>query len=368
MHPEATVRGSISMQTPIKIVVSGIGNRALPKNPENSNWLGWVELIKRSPDFHLVAAHDMSPEARRRIWERGYLTPEQTFADLGQMLRQVQCDAILVCNPAEHHALTIKQALDHDLHMLIEKPLGNNLSEAKEVVELIERKNLVVSVIQNWRCKDVGRLLREHIQNGRLGRIGHIFFRYIRDRENPNYPPYIFKEEFPLLYAMGIHHLDLCRYILGDEYVSVSGHSFKPPWSLYQSDTGLHLFLKTKGAVTVMYSGTISSQNRMIPQESLVVEGEWGTLANESQWLEPPLWFFPKGQKEKIDLSQAVEDGGIAAQYNQADIFLLNNFSQAISGRQTPVCTARDALQSIVALEACRLSCESGKVVFMNEL
>jgi predicted dehydrogenase len=368
MHPEATVRGSISMQTPIKIVVSGIGNRALPKNPETSNWLGWVELIKRSPDFHLVAAHDMSPEARRRIWERGYLTPEQTFSDLGQMLHQVQCDAILVCNPAEHHALTIKQALDHDLHMLIEKPLGNNLSEAKEVVELIERKNLVVSVIQNWRCKDVGRLLREHIQNGRLGRIGHIFFRYIRDRENPNYPPYIFKEEFPLLYAMGIHHLDLCRYMLGDEYVSVSGHSFKPPWSLYQSDTGLHLFLKTRGAVTVMYSGTISSQNRMIPQESLVVEGEWGTLSNESQWLEPPLWFFPKGKKERIDLSQAVEDGGIAAQYNQADIFLLDNFAKAISRQEPPVCTARDALQSIVALEACRLSCETGKVIFMNDL
>jgi predicted dehydrogenase len=366
MHPEAMARGSASMQAPIKIVLSGIGNRALPKNPENSNWLGWVELIKRSPDFQLAAAHDVSAEALRRIIERGYLTPAQTFFDLGQMLQQVQCDALLVCNPAKHHALTIKQALDHNLHMLIEKPLGNNLGEAKEVVELIDRKNLVVSVIQNWRCKDVGRLLREHIQNGWLGRIGHIFFRYIRDRENPNYPPYIFKEEFPLLYAMGIHHLDLCRYILGDEYVSVSGHSFKPPWSLYQSDTGLHLFLQTRNQVSVMYSGTISSKNCLIPQECLIVEGELGTLMNESQWLEPPLWFLPKGKQEKVNLSQEVEDLSVAGQYNKADRVLLENFAQAIKGREKPICPVKDACQSIAALEACRQACETGTTVSLG--
>ena len=356
------------MKNLIRVVLSGIGNRAVPKNPETSNWFGWVELLRRSPKFQLVAAQDPDEGAIERLVSRGYLTADQTFRDLGQMLRTVESDAILICNPAENHAATIKQALTHHLHLLIEKPLGNNLAETKELVELVDKQGVVAAVVQNWRCKDVAQILKEAIQSGMLGRIGHIFFRYVRDRENPNYPSYIFAEEFPLLYAMGSHHLDLFRYILQDDYASVSGHSFKPPWSLYRSDTGLHLFLKTHRQVAISYTGTISSQNSLIPQESLVVEGEKGTLYNESQWLEPPLWFFPKGKNEKINLSQAIEDGSIAAQYNHADMFLLENFSKAINHQEPPVCTARDALQSILALEACRLSCETGEVVFIDRM
>ena len=355
------------MSAPMKICLSGIGNRALPKNPEKSNWMGWVELIRHSPHFKLVGAHDPSPEAVQRLTSRGYLSSSQTFQDLEQMLRQVEANAILIANPAEYHAATIRKAADRGLHILVEKPLGNNLAEARDVVKLAETQGLVLAVTQNWRCKDVGRLLREAIQGGLLGRVGHIFFRYVRDRENPNYPSYIFAEEFPLLYAMGIHHLDLFRYILDDEYVRVSGHSFKPPWSLYQSDTGLNLFLQTQKQVAVVYTGTISSQNRLIPQESLVVEGEKGTLFNESQWLEPTLWFYPKGQSDRVDLTQGVADGSVTGQYDIGDQLLLQNFYQAVMDQEKPICSGRDALQSLAALEAIRLACQQGKPVFLEQ-
>lgn len=32
----------------INIAISGIGNRSLPKDPSNSNWLGWAHMIKQS--------------------------------------------------------------------------------------------------------------------------------------------------------------------------------------------------------------------------------------------------------------------------------------------------------------------------------
>ena len=44
----------------IKIVVTGIGNRSLPNQPESSNWDGWVEQIHKSNHFELVAVHDTS--------------------------------------------------------------------------------------------------------------------------------------------------------------------------------------------------------------------------------------------------------------------------------------------------------------------
>lgn len=356
------------MADTIKIVVSGIGNRALPKNLDNTNWHGWVELIKRSKNFELVGAHDISEDSIKRITEREYLDNSQTYTDLDKMLDEVSSEAILVANPAENHEETIKKALDHDLHVLVEKPFVRDLSGGKTLIEQIEQKERTVAVIQNWRSKDVGRILYEKINNNSLGDIGHIFFRYIRDRENPNYPDYIKKEQFPLLYAMGIHHLDLFRYVLQDEFVSVMGNSFKPPWTIYESDSGLNLFLKTSKGVTVVYTGTISSRNRYLEQENLVIEGDFGTLYNESPWLEPPLWFLPKGSKEKEELTGPPTENPVADQYNKSDIFILEDFYQAVSQNKTPMCSGKDGLQSIAVLEASRRACESGSKVEIERI
>jgi len=347
----------------VRIVLSGIGNRALPKKPELSNWLGWVELIRRSREFELVAAHDIADDAMQRIIDRKYLTKENVFKDLDSMLKKTQPEAILVANPAASHGRTLKKALDRNLHVLIEKPFVTDLKEGKKLIDIIRRKKLVVSVAQNWRTKGVGRLLFDTLKSGKLGKVGHIFFRYIRNRENPNYPAYIFEESFPLLYAMGIHHLDLFRHILQDEFESVAGFSFKPSWSMYKSDTGLNLYLKTRGGVSVVYSGTISSPNKGLPQESMIIEGEKGTLQNESEWSEQPVWFYPKGENKRIDLTKDIKETSIADEYNKSDEFILLNFYKAICGKEKPVCDPEDALRSIELIEASRLSCETGRII-----
>ncbi len=347
----------------IRIVVSGVGNRALPKDPKNSNWSGWVDLMHHSGAFELVAAQDISPESLKRILERGYLKSSQLYTDLNTMLKEVPCEAIFIASVMEQHAPAIRTAVEKGLHVLVEKPFVADLSEGKKIISMAQEKNLALCVVQNWRTKDVGQILHDSIQKGLLGQIGHIFFRYLRDRENPRMPAYIFEERFPLLYANSIHHLDLFRYILQDDYESVAGFSMKPPWSIYKSDTGLNLFLKTKKGVTIVYSGSVSSRNKVLLQESFVIEGEKGTLFNESQWLEPPLWHIPYGKQEKIDLTAQVEKPSIFDQHNIADDRILANFSKVIRNGEHPVCSARDNIKSLAVLEATRVACETGQVV-----
>ena len=347
-------------------MLSGIGNRSLPKKSDQSNWLGWVELIKKSSAFELVAAHDISQEGLTRIMERGYLKENQTFRDFSSMLQNVKADCILIANPMECHHESIKAALQANLHILVEKPFVQSLTDGEELLSLIPSKKRVVSVVQNWRTKDVAQILRKAIKSGALGKVGHIFFRYIRNRENPQYPKYIFEEPYPLLYAMGIHHLDLMRYILDDEFITVQGNSFRPSWSLYQSDTGLNLYLETKKGTSVVYTGTISSMSKGVIQESLVVEGEKGTFVNESEWSEPPLWFYPRTGGIKIDLTSDIREKSVAEQYNKSDVLILANFYQSILGAEKPICTAQDAFESIRVLEASRKACETGERINME--
>ena len=48
------------MQKIISIAISGVGNRTLPKNQNKTNWIGWINQIRKSNKFNLVAAHDIS--------------------------------------------------------------------------------------------------------------------------------------------------------------------------------------------------------------------------------------------------------------------------------------------------------------------
>lgn len=347
-------------------MLTGVGNRALPKNLEGGNWLGWVELIKRSPKFELVAVHDPADSSLDRIVERAYLQREQTFQDLDLMLRSVEADGLLIANPAEFHASAIDKAIAHNLHVLVEKPFVTVVEQGRELVAAAARKGLVVAVVQNWRTKDVGQAMYHAVQEGRLGQVGHIFFRYVRDRENPNYPAYIFEEEFPLLYAMGIHHLDIFQYVLKDPIVRVRGNSFKPPWSMYKSDTGLNLYLETKGGVSIVYTGTISARNVSMPQESILIEGEKGALYNESPWLEPPLWFLPREKGDKVDLTENVADSSTPGQYNISDICILNDFHRAVGESDKPICSAAEGLSVVTLLEAAKEACQTGKTISLT--
>jgi len=351
----------------IRIAICGAGNRTLPKKPETSNWFGWMDLIHRHPAFELVGVQDIAEEALARAVERGYITREKTFKSPEAMLDAIKAAALLVTTPAEFHAANLLLGVERNLHLMVEKPFVADINEGEELVRKIEATGKVSLVVQNWRYKDVGRRIRNFITSGTLGPVGHIIFRYVRNRENPNYPAYIFEEDFPLLYAMGIHHFDLFRYILGDEVVSIAGQSFRPPWSLYRSVTGHNLFMETRNGVAISYSGTISSQNGALPQESLIIEGANGTLVNNTDWMEPPLLFFEKGKKESVDLTCDVRDRSVRAQYDAADIYLLENFRAAIQEGMTSTCPAADSLKSLKLLEAARKACQTGNKIQINE-
>ena len=64
------------------------------------------------------------------------------------------------------------------------------------------------------------------------------------------------------------------------------------------------LWLETEGGVVISYVASFSSRNAHIPQESLQVEGELGTIYNDSDYFEPPLWLSLRGEKgDPVDLT-----------------------------------------------------------------
>jgi predicted dehydrogenase len=340
------------------VAICGGGNRSR---------LVWQRHARDLDGFELVGVQDISPQSLKLALAMGTVGPEQCYADLDEMLAETQPDALIVCPVHAAHAQAVEAGLRSGAHVLVEKPFTTELSDAVRLVDLAERNGLVLGVVQNWRSKSVGQVLRRAIADGMIGQVSHIFFRYLRDREQHHLPGYLFEEPDPLLNAMAVHHFDLFRYILGQELVLVEGHAFRPSWSRYRHQSSMQLWMETEGGVRISYVATLSSRNGQLPMESLQVEGELGTLFNESEYSEPPLWLL-RGASSKVDLTSDVEVRDSAGQYTLADVAILRNFRAAIIEGKPLIAPARDNLATLSTLEAARECFRHGRAVNPQEL
>ena len=64
-------------------------------------------------------------------------------------------DAIHICTPNNTHYEIAKEALENNVHVLIEKPMAESLTEAFKLVELALSKNLVLQVGHIFRFANI---------------------------------------------------------------------------------------------------------------------------------------------------------------------------------------------------------------------
>ena len=180
--------------------------------------------------------------------------------------------------------------------MLVEKPFVTELDEARELVELAEprraaaRRRPELAHAERRRRRSSARC-----EQGRIGSVSHVVFRYLRDRETPHLPDYLFDEPDPILWAMGVHHFDLFRYVLGEEIVESTATRPGRSGAATGCPRSTTCGWRPSGGVVISYVASFSSRNAHIPQESLQVEGELGTIYNDSDYFEPPLWLSLRG-------------------------------------------------------------------------
>ena len=102
------------------------------------------------PAFRLEAVVDPSPKARAYASQRWGIN--HTFARVEELFAQHDIDVIVVCTPPEDR-LSVLEEVPKLRAIIIEKPIGNSLEEARKVATLCEKKAPVVQV-NYWRRAD----------------------------------------------------------------------------------------------------------------------------------------------------------------------------------------------------------------------
>ena len=135
------------------------------------------QAYRAHPRTEVVALCDLLPERLEALGEK--LDVHARFADLDEMIRQVQPDIVAIPTGTEfHHSLALR-VLEHGVHIDIEKPLCTDLEEADEVVALAREKQVQIAVHHQGR---VGAHLRTAHRAFEEGRIGKLLYMYTRDK------------------------------------------------------------------------------------------------------------------------------------------------------------------------------------------
>src|SRR2546425_8278755 len=101
-------------------------------------------LAHQSALFELVAVADPSATVREALQQRYNL--EATYEDHRGMVEAARLDAVVICSPSQTHAEATLDALDHGLHVFVEKPMCITLADADRIIEAQGREGKVVQV------------------------------------------------------------------------------------------------------------------------------------------------------------------------------------------------------------------------------
>lgn len=161
-------------------------------------------LIASIPELRLHTIVSTQPDTVRAAWPA-----VRVVATLADALEDPDVDLVVVATPNDLHAPMTRQALKAGRHVVVDKPFTVVADEARQLRELALRTGRLLSVFQNRRWDSDFLAVRQVIESGRLGTIGHFESRFnrfrpvVRDRWRERHGP-----GAGIWYDLGAHLID----------------------------------------------------------------------------------------------------------------------------------------------------------------
>jgi len=135
---------------------------------------GWIARRHAAAARRLSADLDLAFASRSGTRARAYAHAfggVAAFDGYESAVRDPRVRAAIVCTPHDRHLADVLLALDHDRHVLVEKPIARTLAEADQMIEAARARGRVLMVAENFHYMPAFRRVRALVAGGRLGNL-----------------------------------------------------------------------------------------------------------------------------------------------------------------------------------------------------
>ena len=163
-----------------------------------------VRNLVNLEDSKVLAIAEISSAARTRA-EKAYPGIKVT-ADASEVIKSPQIDAIAVVSPVWTHYELTKAALENGKHVFVEKPFTSNTKQAKELIELAQKRGLKIMVDHTFLFTGAVRKINQLLNDGALGKL------YYYDSTRVNLG--LFQHDINVLWDLAPHDLSIMEHLL----------------------------------------------------------------------------------------------------------------------------------------------------------
>lgn len=318
-----------------------------------------------NPHVQLVALCDVKPGRADEVAAR--FGHPKTYTDHKQMIAAEKPDIVVVGTPNALHAAQAIDALSAGCHVLVEKPMAMTIDEANAMLAAAEKAGKYLMVGQNQRLMAPHVKAKQILDSGILGKP--ISFQTTFKHPGPDgwsvdgATSWFFKKELAAMGVcgdLGVHKIDLMRYLLGQEITEVTGFIGTLNKTQPGSDKPIEVddtaFLSVKTNAGVIGSITISwTQYGHFEDNSTTIYCEQGVIELA---VNPE---FPVVVHHRDGTKTFHKTGAIATNTRQVSSGVIDAFITSIRANRPPTIDGREGLKALRVILAAFDSARDGK-------
>jgi len=231
-----------------------------------------ANTMLQMPQVILLGAASRSLEKAEEFAAR--FSIERAYGSYEELAKDPDIQLIYIATPHSEHCSNAKLCLENGKHVLCEKAFAANYAQAKEMIDLAEEKNLMITEAMWVRYMPMAKTLKEVLNSGVIGEpmtlTGNLCY-LVSDK------PRLIKPELAggALLDVGVYTLNFASIVFGDEITDIQS-------SVIKTDSGVD----AQNSITLCYPGgkmaILNSSLRVLSDRMGVIYGTNGYLVVEN--------------------------------------------------------------------------------------
>lgn len=310
-----------------------------------------AEMVQRNPESELVAMCDVRSKEECEI---DFEVPFYNSAE-EMLAADLEIDAVCICTPNGLHAEHGLLALDHNKHIVIEKPMALTKADCEKMIfNALHHSKQVFCVMQN-RYSPPSAWLKEIVSKKLMGDIYMVQTNCYWNRDDRYYNKVHWKGTRNLdggtIFTQFSHFIDIMYWLFGDiENIQSKLEDFKHQHNTEFEDSGFVSFDFTNGGIgSFNFSTAVNNQNF---ESSMTIIGEKGTVKVGGQYMNEVEYCDIEGyEMPELPPSNPANDYGAYKGSAANHGFIIENVVDTLLGRTKITTNALEGLKVVEIIE-----------------
>jgi len=294
------------------------------------------------------------------------------YTDYKEMLQKEDIDVCSICTESGYHAEIALYCLNHNKHVIVEKPMAMSISDANKMIKTAKKNNLKLAVCHQNRFNSTIQKLRQAVEEGRFGRIFAGTARILWNRDKAYYDKADWRGTWKLdggcLINQCTHNIDLLQWMLNSEIDSVYGQTANYMHSYIQTEDYGSIIIKFANGAIGNVEGTVNVYPKNL-EETLTILGEKGTAVIGGLALNKILvWDFADGL-DSLEQVQKEYNLDVDNIYGDGHVPLYQDFIEAVRDDREPLINGEEGVKSLsIILMAYKSQKDSKAIKYSGDL